>query len=282
MTIYSFDFLQQVVNVHFVSGGFILLTAKGVSQSSGSPTPPPAPSVKLSLGAKEKLIARQDVITTTSVPAHNVTVPLFFIWPGGHTLPTPLNYGNVVEVDVAATFAGQFSQIIDMGGSGFLPVTSFGIHLPETGGTGIYSTLAIAKQAASIWNARWAGGAPSTTTWFNADGSTTTGGYADVAAAQLNVVVPVPASASSTLNGKYLISVPDALTTMTAVLSAANTSTSMRVDGYSTPVPKSIAGIKGAPDSTETVSGPAGTATFTVTSQVLQGPADTVVSVAAG
>jgi hypothetical protein len=262
---YGFDFFETIIAVHWPSSqvGYVLLQVSAVTTINGS-IPPPCPSVALNIAAEMKTIQVVSACVPVTIPAHNVTTKFFFVWPTGAPFPDVTNFDNQVETDVS--YAGQFSEQIDINSSGFGSPGSHGIAGASS--NGFYSSLANAAVYASNFNARMALSPPgSTLTYFNsAIGSgETTISFLGISAAELDVTTLVPASSTATLTYKALIQVPPGLSILRPTVTVGPGTSTMLGWGLSGTTLTSVAqALTQSPDS---ISGDVfnGTGTYTVT-----------------
>lgn len=216
----ALDFLQTVTNVHFGvdNNNYVVvkLTATKVVQSN-VPSPP---SPSLSLGTNEKLIQTAQSAKNTVVPAHNITKKYFFVWNSGAPLPTADDFGEIVGAN-SLPYGPQFSLLLVINGAGGPPTGLPGVNTL----TGVYNSLAEAQTAVNSFNTFFATQPPGSTLRYQG----TTAPNVDIPltnmfATELDVVTPIPATATSVLTATYLVKVPSGDTTMQLSLSNADSS----------------------------------------------------------
>lgn len=250
---YGMDFLQRIVAVNFASGGYVTIKVTATASVQGSSTPPPLPTISLSLGKNEKLIDSKILSqTTTSVPPHTTTTPIvtqtIAILPWLSALPVP-TLANWALSNGLVAYGTQFAQLIDISNSGFLRPSQFGIaNVPVN-----FVVQSQIDAYIASFNARFGGTTSQVTNYFPLPGET-----GDILAAPVlfstkivqttgGQTTTVPGSASSTTVQEFLVRVPSTQTSITVSASAGGGTV---VNGYHGNTPASIAKVTGTPDST--------------------------------
>lgn len=270
MADYSFDFLETIVAISFATpGGYLLITVTAMN-NAGSVTPPPPPSFALTLGAKEKIIQQQSKTTTKITPAHDVTTRFWFVFNSVAGPVTPDNFQNVIlnTVFPPVQFATQFARAVAAKGSGFKDPEAYGVEPVPEGGSGFFSTQAIAQGYADNWNSVIGPtppiGAPAV---FLSNGTPIDADPFPVSVQHVDAVVHVPAVSVTTITTKYLIKVPVDLTTLVAKVTA-NSQSNLLVTGYHGKAPATIAAADANPEDTSDQKGSVGNTTYTSTSVI--------------
>lgn len=270
--IYSFDFFETIVGINFPqSGGYVLMRVDAHTNTVGTPRPP-NPSVSLVLPTGAKLIQKLEPVTAVFTPAHTTTTRIYFVWSSLVPLPTLADYDNIVVSSIfpPATYAQQFARSVGSP-TGFKDPQAFGVEVPPEGGSGYFSTAAIADGYAASWNSHISGsefdGA------YLSDGTVLDGGKAaPVFVTFIDVPVTTPATWTLTLHGQYLLSLPKTppLSSFTATVTAQTGDSHVTLTGYHGKVPASIAAITAPEDmSAEASIGQNGAVQYTMTSQII-------------
>lgn len=277
---YPFDFFETIVGISFPqAGGYVLLTITASTTVNGT-TAPPCPQVLLTLGPKEKLIQKQEACKPKFTPAKDSVIPVFFVFNNVAGPVTLANYQNVINSSIfpAALFATQFARIVGSP-TGFKDPEAFGVEPVPEGGSGFFSTAAIAQGYANSWNAHIHGAAPgSGVAVFLSDGSTLDANPAPVSVQRLDQPVHTPATATSNFTGKYLIKVPTDLTTLLAKVSIGPGSSFATIFGYHGKVPANIGAIPAGSDDSSNEAQLNQTGTYTITSVLTKDPISRVSS----
>lgn len=279
---YPFDFFETIVGISFPApGGYVLLTVTASITVNGT-TPPPCPTVTLKLGGKETLIQKQEACTPKLTPAKDTVSRVFFVFNNVAGTVTVANYQNVVQGSIfpPALFSTQFSRSVGSP-TGFKDPEAFGVEPVPEGGSGLFSTAAIAQGYADNWNAHIHGSAPgSGVAVYAADGSTINADPAPVVVQHLDIPVHTPATATANFTGKYLIKVPRDLTTFTATVTASHGSSQATIFGYHGTAPKTIAAIQPGSDDSSNEASINQSGTYTITSVVPQATNANTVTIA--
>lgn len=266
MQIYSMDFLQQVIAVQF-GGQYVLVTIASTSTVDGV-TPPPCQQVTLKLAKGQKLVDKQEKCTKSINPP--VVLNRWFIW-SNNIFPFPDKDNFNFPGNPTPSYGGQLAQLIDPAFGGFRPPSAFGVVGGPDFTDGTFSSAAHADTYAASWNAAFsgAGGGPvyfgQPSNFFGADGTVIMAAFAP-ATVELVTLSPDKGSAKTSFSGKYLISVPSALSSIGVTVGNGPGSTTFEIFGYHGATPKTVDKVPATSD-TSAFSGPiSGTAPFTATS----------------
>lgn len=277
---YPFDFFETIVGINFPqSGGYMLLVITASTTVNGT-VAPPCPQVVLTLGAKETLVQKLEQCTPKLTPAKDTIVPVFFVFNSVAGNVTLANYMNVVQGSIfpPALFATQFSRSVGSP-SGFKDPEAFGVEPVPEGGSGFFSTQAIAQGYASSWNAHIHGApAGSGAAVYRSDGTTLDADPAPVVVRRLDQPVHTPATATANFTGKYLIKVPNDLTSMKAKVAIGPGSSFATVFGYHGKVPANIASVPPGSDDSSNEAQINQTGTYTITSVITKAPISRIAS----
>lgn len=293
MTTYSFDFFETIVAISFPQkGGYVLITVTSETNAFGSglgPVPPfPAPpTLSVVLGPNEKIIDQTQQVQQKSTKAKTDISRAFFVFNNVAGPVTLANYQNVVVGDIfpPALFATQFARVVGSP-TGFKDPEAFGVEPVPEGGSGFFSTAAIAAQYAGSWNAHIHGAPPgSGAAVYLADGSTMDANPAPVIVQHIDVPTVTPAVATTILVTKYLVKVPLDKTTITVTVNTPQGQSALTISGFHGKAPLKVAQVNlSNADSSDGASRAGSKAVYTLTSEILptgqakQGPLSNTVT----
>lgn len=291
---YPFDFLETIVGISFPSqGGYVLITVTAIANATGvgAGPPPPFPTPPkpvIALGAGEKLIDQTTTVTQKTTKAKTGTSTVFFVFNSVAGPVTPANYQNVINSSLfpPVLFATQFALVVGSP-TGFKSPEAFGVEPVPEGGSGFFSTAAIAQGYASSWNAHIKGApAGSGVAVFLSDGSTLDANPAPVSVSSVTTPTVTPAVATTTSVTKYLVKVPLVKTTLNLTVTTPQGQSDLTIFGFHGTTPKKVAQTNPVNSDSGDEASLAGTkATYTVTSEILrtgqakQGPLENTVTV---